>query len=162
MREILFRGKTDKGQWIEGMIAFFFDKPQNSMIMPSCYFGTKDLGDEDEKGNPKMSDEVALGGFIPVIPESVGQFTGLPDKNGKKIFEGDILSDYVEEENEILQSWQAVHFDTQLGQWMLDSSYKQDRTCSYALFNELKDFDYEVIGNIHDNPELIGKEVSNG
>lgn len=89
-RTIKFRGlRTDGKGWAVGYLAYFFDLPQNSMIMPSCYYGTRDFGDEDENGNPKIEDELALGGFTNVNPETVGQFTGHSDCNGIELFEGD-------------------------------------------------------------------------
>ncbi|MDQ3047070.1 MAG: YopX family protein [Bacteroidota bacterium] len=83
------------------------------------------------------------------------QYTGLKDKNGKEIYDGDIIGDWNEVDGKMEQSKQTVYFDEMLGQWMLDNSFKQDRKMSTSLFSELQDFDYEVIGNIYENPELI-------
>ena len=120
MREILFRGKTEKGEWVQG-----------DLLHPDLYGNGCAIEDfTKEKNN-----------CFDVIPETVGQFTGLTDKNGTKIFEGDIV-EYDEEygcttydENEARF---AVHFDT----WMTD-------------FDHLYSNELEVVGNIHDNPELL-------
>lgn len=73
-REILFKAKrVDNGQWIEGQLAYFFDDKETPYIMPHCYFGTREMGEYDNEDNIVLSNEVALGGFISVHPETVCQ-----------------------------------------------------------------------------------------
>ena len=137
MREILFRGKTSDGEWVEGSLSTEYLKECGCvMISPTadtCY---------------------------KVDPETVGQYTGLTDKNGVRIFEGDIIkthyanaqkSDFIEQvvfhngkfcayfSNQLCKQWANLYDGTEhLPQ---DKSVYMDSV--------------EVIGNIHDNPELI-------
>jgi uncharacterized phage protein (TIGR01671 family) len=83
--------------------------------------------------------------------------TPFKDKNGKEIYDGDIIGDWTEVDGKMEQSKMQVYFDEVLGQWMLDCSSKQDKSISYSLFKELEDFEYEVIGNIFENPELVNE-----
>ena len=132
MREILFRGKrVDNAEWVEGLP---WKKKYNdgNRIFISCF------PDKDD------NNEVYV-----VCPETVGQYTGLTDKNGKKIFEGDIVAG-------------AVHWLERMKNGVVefrDGSfgliwYRGDIE-EFNPFTSMCNVEYEVIGNIHDNPEFL-------
>ncbi len=82
-----------------------------------------------------------------VIPETVGQYTGLTDKNGKKIFEGDIVKGlFVFGEISSVVIFKYGSFGIE---WNIDEIKVLDP------FLGLRNIECEVIGNIHDNPELL-------
>jgi uncharacterized phage protein (TIGR01671 family) len=90
-----------------------------------------------------------------VVPETVGQYTGLTDKNGKKIFEGDIVNILGDQTS---NDWKCVNYDALIayidgGFCALDGTIEDHAFRRYGLCR--MDFDLEVIGNIHDNPELL-------
>jgi len=130
MREILFRGKRkDNGEWVHG-----------------------DLVRTTRESDGIRSDHSLIGVdmvFHEVIPETVGQYTGLKDRNGKEIYEGDILGEWVDTDEGMIQSKQQVFWKN--GGWWIDASFNQDRLFFYTLYLELEDYDYEVIGNIYEN-----------
>ena len=122
MREILFRGKRiDNNKWIYG-----------DFVSDGCWIcHTEYLNEYGDVGDL----------YHQVVSETVGQFTGLTDKNGKKIFEGDIVKDITDGvPREVFYCNESAMF---LKKGILRSS----------LGNPLH---LEVIGNIHDNPELLG------
>lgn len=143
MREILFRGKrVDNGEWIYGDLRQF-----------------NPYGINYKNGKGKVAwiifDNGINGGIeYEVIPETVGQYV-MPDKNGKKIFEGDIVSERPPM-NEIAYIG-YVKYDDELAVWRFiiknDTKFNDVLLGSYSI-------SYSVIGNIHDNPELL--EVDNG
>ena len=123
MREILFRGKRDKK----------YDKEQG-WVCGVPYI--------DNDGDCIMADDCSK---RVVIPETVGQYTGVTDRNGKKIFEGDIVKGY--------SATGTLDFDKSVVLW--SELFSQWQVEGSALFGSKICATYEVIGNIHDNPELL-------
>ena len=127
MREILFRGKRiDNGEWVEG--AFLNDRDGAFYICPSV--SDISYGDGGERRR--------IGCWYKVDPSTVGQHTGMKDKNGTQIFEGDILSIW-NDRNDV------VVFE--------DGAFDLEKTSIPMRFANK----FEVIGNITDNPELLEK-----
>ena len=125
MREILFRGKqVDNGEWVEGD----FCHPCNIVFEAMGY--DEVLGQKDV---PVINDYA-------VIPETVGQYTGLTDKNGTKIFEWDIVKHSI-------GTFVVKYLDGMFCCSCIEAEYL---TNLGSLSN-----DCVVIGNIHDNPELL-------
>lgn len=140
MREILFRGKSkgiNRGEWIYG--SFVEDTNLNA-----CCIRDKSLV------------------YELVDRETVGQYTGLTDKNGKKIFEGDIISaitlDTGKEQRAVICFGNFVdenNDDEYIGFFIEFDGIKT--TITQLLMEECKNR-IEIIGNIHDNPELLEVE----
>jgi len=130
-REILFRGKRANGRWGYGSLVV------SKKIDPAIYFNIS-------KGAADVLD------WCYVNPDTIGQYTGLTDKNGKKIFEGDILF----QGQELLG---VVCISKRYGVSILK------KTTTWSLINFVLDSDFdagvlsdiEVRGNIYDNPKLI-------
>lgn len=142
MREILFRGKRlDNGTWTTGTP--FFVKGRCKMIHAVAVH--PDYLDEGDDGHVYYSE-----GY-PVIPATVGQYTGLIDKNGKKIFEGDIVKLRLLAAK---MEWKGV-CEYRNGAFGLAWQYAGERYCTFA---GTCNAEYEVLGNIHDNPELMEDE----
>ena len=131
MREILFRGKSKHGKWYYGFYTegYYLDGTPVAWI---------EVVDRKKKETDSPT----------VDPNTVGQYTGLTDKNGKKIFEGDVCrfygtdgySDYV------------VFWDDTVSQWTVRQIDLGEKDVLDGYFTEC----CEIIGNIHDNPELLG------
>ena len=143
MREIKFRGKVKKswnyeqGEWVYGGISFYKDG--------FTYICPERFSDYNEE--------------IEVIPESVGQFTGLYDKNGKEIYEGDILyQDFwgeLDDKTPIICKYcnGSICF-TKQDFW--DYGNNCERGFGWNVrFDKKRIKKCEIVGNIYDNPELI-------
>ena len=134
MREILFRGKT-KDEWIYGN---YHKTSKRTIIQPERFFPFE------------------------VIPETVGQYTGLKDKNGKKIFEGDVVELY--DKNNDIKMKACVEFGNPNKEYnwgyQLVATGETIPNLDILLWVEMEDTGafIEVIGNIHDNPELLKGE----
>nr|DAP69826.1 MAG TPA: YopX protein [Caudoviricetes sp.] len=152
MREILFRGKqVDNGEWIEGFYAH-----------------------SGEKKYILIDNDIAVGylAMKEVNPDTIGQYTGLTDKNGKKIFEGDILHFKAYRGGgfacpigtdiyyRVLFGHCNPDMDTlseYVGFWALEKNYDEDDLyeCGNSINYLVDSHGAHVIGNIHDNPELL-------
>ena len=138
MREILFRGKREDGIWFEGSLhKYTIQKPLKTETRYRIQEFNFGYSDENEFECDYMS------GFDEeVIPKTVGQFTGLYDVNGKKIYEGDIVKD-------IYGRIESCYYN-QVRYCLIFQGVNYIRELVFACESE-----YEVIGNIHDNPELL-------
>lgn len=148
MREILFRGKrTDNGEWVEG----YYYKAK--------YCRTDDeLCDYITVPHPKEYNEPSS--HYIVNPDTVGQYTGLEDKNGTKIFEGDMIKPFDDEIDKMVVEFNFGQFLLCLyGERGYMAEYGWEESGNYGCFEAepLSSYgdDIEVIGNIHDNPEPL-------
>lgn len=136
MREILFRGKQiDNGEWVQG------DLLQNVDCLKIR---------EQEKDIKHIARSFA------VLPETVGQYTGLTDKNGTKIFEGDIVKAEI-------NGGPYDKFVFPVGVIAFENGCfgNKDRKQFTPLSSYAPRVSFEVIGNIHDNPELLKGDGDN-
>lgn len=164
-REILFRGKRkDNGEWVYGDLTHgVANKRKNMYILPLAHNLAYLEGCDP------------LDGYN-VSPETVSQFTGLTDKNEKKIFEGDIVR-VCEYENDFFFEGTEFRNEFSLQDIIGKKSYeyiapiiyehsnfyvrdkKDTETCISCFHGDQRHsfpiFEIEVIGNIHDNPELL-------
>lgn len=125
-REILFRGKKiEDREWIVGNLTIWSDKTASIDAEPT--------------------EESILWA---VLPETVGQYTGLTDKNGKKIFEGDIVTG-------LFLFGMSVNAVVAFKDGSFGLEWYRGGVNTFTAFTSLCNVEYEVIGNIHDNPELL-------
>lgn len=134
MREILFRGKNPvSDEWAYGSLILEKNAFDERLILAII---------SDADGNETL-----------VNPETISQYTGLTDKNGTRIFEGDILEGDLDDDLDLGAKWRSTIVMGKFG-WLADNPTGTNPT-------PLDEFDIkegEVIGNIHDNPELMEVE----
>lgn len=136
-----FRGKrVDNGEWVQGFYVckkrpYFKDKGVNleHIICDNV---------EVEDGNYKQFVDTIMTTYV-VNPETVGQYTGLTDKNSNKIFEGDIVWDNCEEERGVVQ-------------WYNDMAKFIITYSTFTVdFDNVYGEELQIVGNVYDNSELI-------
>ena len=137
MREILFRGKKiDKDKWIYGSPIEATKLDDSKVLIIKSTFDC---------------DEYCCKGcdYDPIIPETVGQYTGLTDKNGTKIFEGDIVTG-------LFKFGMPIKAVVTFKDGSFGLTWYRGEVSTFNAFPCMCNVEYEVIGNIHDNTELIG------
>lgn len=141
MRKILFKGKrTDNGEWVCGYYVlrkrpYFKDKGADFEHIICDNLVIDDFNDK------QFVDTIPI--TYSVDPETIGQYTGLADMNGNKIFEGDIVWDNYKKERGIVQ------WDNDTARFIITcSTFTVD--CDSVCGEEL-----EIVGNVYDNPELL-------
>ncbi len=134
-REILFRGKQkDNGEWVYG----YYVCLNGSQHRIYTGYAETDCGEYFAE-------------YLEVIPDTVGQYTGLTDKNEKKIFEGDIL-EFTNDEGD--KSLYKVLWSIIFAGWVIKRIGMNCDAETMDCWSGWREY-YEVVGNIHDNPELI-------
>ena len=141
MREILFRGKcVNNGEWVQGFYVckkrpYFKDRGVN---VEHLIYDNIEIEDNDYK---QFVDTMPIS-YV-VDPKTVSQYTGLTDKYGKKIFEGDIVWDNYDEERGVVQ------WDNDTARFII--------TCSTFTvdFDNVYGEELEIVGNVFDTPEFL-------
>jgi uncharacterized phage protein (TIGR01671 family) len=145
MREILFRGKRlDDGKWVYGAYSQY------------NFSGEKDTGIIEIPCIIDYDDDCL---WCEIVPESIGQYTGLTDKNGKKIFEGDIVEAHITQNA-------LTHTEKYKG--IYEVKY-HDKNCYFYLAKQKNNIlfdgnwsyflrEIEVIGNVYYNPKMMEDE----
>lgn len=135
-REILFRGFNEKNnKWLYGY--YFVNRGQHF------------IAEDEIETNPILSEE-----DFAVNPNTIGQYTGFKDKNGRKIFEGDILEYIGKREDNMNKVYRRMVVFHE-GMFALLSKELQAYSALKHHCMEDGRSAWRVIGNIHDNPELI-------
>lgn len=131
MREILFRGKRlDNGEWLQGDLRHW---PSGS------------VGIHCEITN----------NTIKVYTETVGQYTGLTDKNGRKIFEGDII-------HGLFLFCMPIEAVVTFQDGAFGLEWQRGDARQFSAFTSICNVTYEIVGNIYDNPELLKGGTTDG
>lgn len=138
MREILFKGKRiDNGEWVEGYLS-----------------KSRLIGYADNK--LQFCIDCEDGGIMIssiIVPDTFGQYIGQMDKNGTKIFEGDIIKHYYDKRFPEKYNLHTIEWDNDRCKFI--GKFYSDGIMEFIKIWADYQNNYEVIGNIHDNPELL-------
>ena len=158
MREIKFRGKrVDNDEWVFGHLVNSGTDALGTEIWWICvnrYDFATVFGQD-------TCDDTFI--WYRVDPKTVGQYTGLKDENGKEIYEGDIVAFACRHGDDVLR--RIIYYDD--GSFRLGDIYSSDGYNELNnVFDEAMNFEgtfragaiCDVVGNIHDNPELLEEE----
>ena len=141
MREILFRGIDFlTGKWVQGDLLH---------ISSGCIIYHGSQTESEIKENTGAAIELLINEISVVKPKTIGQFTGLTDKNGVKIFEADVVK-----ANFPYAKIGVVEWDKKRGSLYVKPI---DGFAAYDKGYKMNANKLEIIGNIHDNPELLNK-----
>lgn len=148
MRENIFKAKRkDNGEWVEGCLIIDYVSGQ--------YFIHQNGNSVNE--SPKIGEEGCLRFLaFEIDPETICQYTGLTDKNGKKIWENDIVKCNKRKEGYDLYKvvWRKDFAD--FGVEPIKPKFESRYPIGLSECDTIYGYDYKVIGNIFDNPELLG------
>jgi len=146
MREIKFRAKTKSGEMVKGLL----------------FHGNKIVTVRVDNKSPYVEKGSAnyYYDYYDIDPKTLGQYTGLKDKNGKEIYEGDILRNINHHENKkpFYNYHKVIFNNVYFGYSCINLSNESESLLisgNCQLFVYIKNIDFEVIGNIYENPELI-------
>lgn len=153
-REILFRGalannggsRATSGEWVYGNLIEIQDEYETEYAIL------------EKTAEHRYGGEYGDDGWHKVIPETVGQYTGLTDKNGNKIFEGDVIKVVTEDTHEerFIEVCVGEFTDDGSGDLFIGAYLKYDGfTVSAGQIKESGSNRVEIVGNSYDNPELL-------
>ena len=148
MRDILFRGKRiDNGEWVEGSLIIdhydYAGQHKDRYVIQNCLYGIDENGFCDFQSG--ISEEID--------PLTLGQYTGLTDEYGKKIFEGDIIARQDSYDDDV-----AINGVIKYGRFncsCCDGVYGWYIDDGDIRFLDDENHEFFVIGNVYDNPELL-------
>ena len=151
MRTIKYRGKDEHGCWHVGWLVETND-------------GTIYIAENDEGWTDDGFHNDDFSGWYKVLEKTIGQFTGLTDKNGEEIYEGDLVkytrykvhSEYLKKD--VIENVYVVHWNEEKHAFYCTTKFESGGGASgYLNFHDerAEKEEIEVIGNIHDNPELL-------